>query len=275
MERNRSVLEVLKFLEVKDILTITSYVSQHWLRLSNSDEVWNQYCEVEGISAEDMQSCGNCSKFAYETLADLHLHTTVLAVSGQLKLFDCKVRHFLLTRPIKIPTNCSAVMVRNDIVFFTGGRDAYNRAFLYDFTKDMTEEYPNTLDNRRYHGSARIHRTVYLFGGDCGRCISAEKCSLLRKIWTWLPPMPLPHNAFTPCVRQKSIYLCGGSVSFSHVFHTATDTYEDLPFKLPDNCWCVAIFVQEDLVVESQYCRSKWNGTEGLNNYNVGRNVIP
>ncbi|MBV5280554.1 MAG: hypothetical protein J0651_04765, partial [Actinobacteria bacterium] len=87
-------------------------------------------------------------------------------------------------------------MVRNDRVFFTGGPPTCKRAFLYDFTKDTTEEYPDTLDHRRYHGSARILRTVYLFGGDHGRCQSAEKCALSRKEWTWLPPMPSTHNAF-------------------------------------------------------------------------------
>lgn len=170
MEPNRCVLEVLKYLDPKDVLSSASTVSQQWLKLSNSAEIWDQFCESEGFTAEEMEAHANSPKLVYRKYSNLQIYHTVILTQGQLQLFDCKKKRALLTRAIEVSTTCSAVMLRNDRVFFTGGKDEYQLAFLYDFTKDQIEEYPNTFDRRRYHGSVHYHSRVYLFGGDYQGC---------------------------------------------------------------------------------------------------------
>ncbi|MBV5280556.1 MAG: hypothetical protein J0651_04775, partial [Actinobacteria bacterium] len=179
-------------------------------------------------------------------------------------------REFVQSRPMQVPPTSSAVLVRNDQVFFTGA-ETYRRAFLYDFTLNSTKEYPSTLTRRTYHGSACIHGTVYLFGGDRGLGNTGEKCFLSKEEWTWLPSMPTRRSGFTPCVRQMSVFLCGGNTALSHVFHIDTELYEELPFTLPVATWCVAIWVLQDLVIENRQYRVKWNKTEGVKRYAGGR----
>jgi len=154
-------------------------------------------------------------------------------------------------------------MVRNDQVFFTG-EEGPHRAFLYNFTGNHTEEFPNTLACRELHGSAYIHRTVYLFGGPG---ITAERCFLPSKSWTWRLAMPIQRSGFTPCTSQRRVSLCGGSAPLSHVFHINTEGYQQLPFTLPVGSRCIATMVQGNLIVEMQQYRAMWNGTEGLRMY--------
>jgi len=63
------VLEVLKCLEAGEVLHSTACVSQ-WLRLSNSEEIWHFYCESDSITAEDIASCSNSPKAAYQKYTD-------------------------------------------------------------------------------------------------------------------------------------------------------------------------------------------------------------
>lgn len=275
MERVRCMLEVLKFLEAKDILSNTSTVSQHWQRLSSSSEIWSNFCEAEGITENDMVAYAHAPKLAYRELSSLKVRNTVIVAQGQLKLFDCRTRQSVFTRTTRVSETCSAVMIRNDRVFFTGGQDTEQRAFLYDFPKDQIEEYPNTLDRRRYHGSAYFCSRIYLFGGDFQSSKTAEKCSFHHKRWAKLPQMPVKRSAFTPCIQKRCIYLCGGHVSTSHVFHIDRETYKALPFKLPAGLWCVSSFVGDDLILENSQYRSKWNSKEGLTSVDVGRRIIP
>jgi len=275
MELNRCVLEVLKWLEVQDLLRNTSCVSRQWLRLSDSSEVWHSQCESSDITEPDIVLCASTPKLAYKELANQSIHNLVIVTTDELKLFDCRKHESVLSRTVKVSSTCSAVMVRNHQVFFTGGQDTRNSAFLYDFKRDQTQDYPNMLDSRRYHGSAIIQKQVFLFGGDFSHCQTAEKCSLRQKVWTWLPPLPLQRSAFTPCVQKRSIYLCGGNVSLSHVFHIDEETYTELPFTLLTSSWCIATWVQEDLVLENRQYRSKWRTGEELSNFDVGRQLIP
>lgn len=197
MEVNRCVLEVLKYLEVKDILSKTSSVSQQWQRLSNSTEIWHFFCESEAITVHEISAWTNEPKIAYKELRSVPIYSTVMATHGDLKLFDCRSRQYVLTAMVKISAACSAIMIKNDRVFFTGGEDTDQRAFLYDFTKSQMEQYPNTRDCRRNHGSAYFRGRVYLFGGDCAKCQTAEMCVLCRKAWIWLSPLPVKRSAFT------------------------------------------------------------------------------
>lgn len=267
------MLEVLKFVEVKDVLTHTSCVSLQWLRLSDSDELWHSYCDLEGISAFDIANYANCPKQTYKNIPNLQIYNLVVKGEELLKLFNCRTCEFLLVRPMQISPSSSVVMVRNHQIFSTGGQQTPKLAFLYDFNKNITEKYPDTLDPKRYHGSARIHRTVYIFGGDFSLGNAAAKCFLPQKRWTKLPSMPIRRSAFTPCVRKKCIYLCGGNVSISHVFHADTEAYTELPFALPIGTWCASTWVHDDLVIENQRYRVKWNETEGLKWWDVGRDL--
>jgi len=54
-----------------------------------------------------------------------------------------------------------------------------------------------------------------------------------------------------------------------HVFHTRKKTYTELPITLPDIRWCVASFVQDDLILETGYTRLRWRPGEELQTYTV------
>lgn len=275
MELNRCVLEVLKCLEVRDLLRGTSCVCQQWLRLSNSSEVWHLHCEDSCITEQDVAYYASSLKLAYKELGNQRMHNLVIVTQGQLRLFDCRVHKSVFTRTVKVSITSSAVMVRNHQAFFTGGQGAPNLAFLYDFNLNQVQEYPNMLDGRRYHGSAIVLNQVYLFGGDLGNCQTAEKCSLRHKVWTWLPPVPVHRSAFTPCVQRRDIYLCGGNVSVSHVYHIDEETYAELPFLLPTNSWCIATWVQGDLILENRQYRTQWKPGKSLNSFDAGRVLVP
>lgn len=212
---------------------------------------------------------------AYKELSTIKVHNTVIVANGQLNLFNCKTRLSVSTRITQVSDTSSAVMIRNDKVFFTGGYQTEHRAFLCDFTKDEIEEYPNTLDRRRYHGSAYYFNRVFLFGGDIQTGKTAEKCTFTSKTWTWLLPMPTNRSAFTPCIHMQGIYLCGGNVSICHLFHIHTETYDTLQCTLPVNTWCIATFVGEDLIMENGKYRVKWNIKEGQRDYEGNRRFIP
>lgn len=233
------MLEVLKFLEAIEVLKSTSSVSAQWLHLSNSQEKRNLLCEWDGITAEDISTFAQSPKLAYEKLSDVQIHNLAVVTKQQLKLYDCRMHQFVYIRHMQVEYACSVVMATNEKIFYT----ANHRAFLYDFAADKIEEYPNTLERREYHGSARFRSRVYLFGGNSAKCQTAEKCSLTEKVWTLLSPMPIRHSGFTPCVHHRCIYLCGGNVAVSHLFHIDTEEYEKLPFVLPTDSWCVVTFV--------------------------------
>ena len=258
---------MLKCLAAQDLLRSTSCVSQQWLRLSNSHEVWNSLCDSVFISPADLASCQHSPKLAYQRFRDAEIFNLVLGNGERLKLFDCRTQKTSVEISCSFSTEGSAVMLRDNEVFLTGNGEKNKEAFLVNFSTSLITNYPDSLDNRRYHGSAHIQSTVFLFGGDCENCFSAEKCNLPAKEWSWLPAMPVKRSAFTPCVRKRSIYLCGGNVSVCHVFHSISSTYEELPLTLPGKGWCVATFVDPDLVLENAKYRSKWRSGEQLQTF--------
>ena len=267
MESNRCVLEVLGFLAAQDILRSTSCVSQHWLRLSNSHEIWNSLCDSAHISFTDFASYQHSPKLAFEQLRDVEIFNLVVGNEQLLKLFDCRTHKALAQIACSVSKICSAAMVRDDEVFITGNGKKHNQSLLVHFGTSQITTYPDSLDKRRYHASVHLSRTVFLFGGDLQSHKSAEKCRLSNKEWSWLPPMPVPRSAFTPCVKERCIYLCGGNVLASHVYDTRTNTYKELPFTLPLSSWCVATFVGQDLILENGRNRSSWRPGEKLQTF--------
>jgi len=276
MESNRSVLEVLGFLAALEILRCTSCVSQHWLRLSNSHEIWRSLCDSANISSADIASCQLSPKLAYKQLRDVEIFNLVIGTNCMLKLFDCRTHETLAQISCAIQTTGSAVMVRDNEAFITGNGKSHKQALLVHFGTAQVTEYPDSLNERKYHASVCLFRTVFLFGGDISDGKSAEKCSLSNKEWSRLPPMPVKRSAFTPCVRKRCIYLCGGNADVCHVFDTRTNVYEELPFRLPGSSWCVATFVGQDLVLENGRYRSKWRPGEEIQTFtSAGRSITP
>ena len=274
MEGNRSILETLKFLSASDILLHTSLVSQHWHRLSQTSEIWHYFCDSESITSEEIACYNHNPKLAYADLINVTILKQVILSGGGISLFDCKTRKVEMTsRSLKVNSTCSAVMIRNTQVMFTGGQDEYNRAVLYDFALNLHDDFPELLNPRRYHASVHIRRTVYVFGGDCSNGNTAEKCSLPLRTWKHLPSMPRQRSAFSPCTHKDLIYLCGGNVPASETFHIKTERYESLPFQLPVGSWCVASFLDDNLILENQQYRSVWNPVEGLRTNKVQRGL--
>jgi len=276
MESNRSVLEVLGFLAALDILRCTSCVSQHWLRLSNSHEIWRSLCDSANISSADITSCQLSPKLAYKQLRDVEIFNLVTRRRKRLRLFDCRSRKLLSKISYPICDFSSAVLLSDLEAFIIGSSRNHKQALLVHFGTAQVTKYLDSLNERQYHASVRLFRTVFLFGGDISDGQSAEKCSLSEKKWSRLPPMPVKRIAFTPCVRERCIYLCGGNVDVCHVFDTRTNVYEELPFRLPGSSWCIATFVGQDLVLENNCYRSKWRpGEEILTFTSAGRSITP
>lgn len=276
METNRSVLEVLKFLDAKDILLHTSHTSQHWSHLSNSLEIWHFFCESLNISPSDILSFQSNPKLAYRELAYKPIFNLAIRKDeGQISLYDCTKERTIVTINCGIGSTGSAVMITDTQLIFTGGGKSHKKTCLVTFQPEGVIDYPEMLDARRYHGSAFVCRTVYVFGGDIEKCHSAEKFPLSSKAWTWLPEMSVQRSAFTPCVHKLSIYLCGGNVPECHLFDCRREVYTQLPLSLPSNTWCVASYVEGELIVECGENRIVWREGELASIFKAARCLIP
>ena len=273
MDRNRNLIEVLKFAHPKDVLSSTSIVSCQWLKVSDLAELWTSFCELSIVFPSGTDPHCHPKQTFKDSMSNSHPFLVVWSAS-RLLLYNCAEERECSSVSVHIERTCAATMLGRNKVFICGGDDKMHACKVIEFRTSQVINYPPMQFPRRYHGAACIGVFVYVFGGDKSGS-TAEKCHLKNKCWTNLPQMPCSRSAFTPCVFQSLIYLCGGNTSLCHSFDIVSETYQTL-LLATHSSWCVTSIVQNELVLEAGPARIFWNRETGeLARKELGRNLVP
>lgn len=238
MQRNRTVLEVLKWTDAVTILQTASLVCQLWYSVTSLDELWTSF--LEGASTEDLQSLPRAQD-RYRVLADLqHTPRLVSRPHPHLQVFNCRTHLFEQTLPFPSHLfNNSAAAVLQPHLFLCGKRRS---ARVSLFTGALVQ-LSDMLASRKYHSAIALHASVYAFGGRNLR--SAER--YMGNEWTALPDMNEERSYFNACSEGARIYLCGGFTKHSEVFDSGSGIYTLLSFTLLSH-WSTSFFNGDVLV---------------------------
>ena len=250
MESVRAVLEVLKLSSAVDLLHHLSCVCSHWHKLSTYSEVWQTYCEIEGINVHDWPD-----KSARDTYRlGGYLATTLVYVRDYtIKLISVKglpsssaIKKFTLkTESGRSDDNGYCLISRLRVIRFgvqhsTIVQDINLKTGEISLLPPMSETriYPGVL---RYQGDL-----IYLFGGRTRVC---EKFHLQAKQWERLAgEMTEPLEALMPALHGTKVYLAGHTTV--EVCQLLGETFTQLPFSLPKDWWYTFCLVdREELVV--------------------------
>lgn len=238
MQRNRTVLEVLKWAEAVTILQTASLVCQLWHSVASSEELWTSL--LESVPTEDLQPLP--SQDRYRVLADLqHTPRLVSRTHPHLQVFNCRTRSFeqTLSFPSHLFNNSAAAVLQPHLFLCGKGRSA--RVSL--FTGALVQ-LSDMLTSRKYHSAIAMQASVYVFGG---RNLRSAERYIDNKEWTALPDMHAERSYFNACSKETRIYLCGGFTKHSEVFDTVSGAYTVLPFTLPHH-WSTSFFNGDVLV---------------------------
>lgn len=249
MAAYRSVLEVLKFSQDRDILRHQGQVSGLWHTASVCDELWDSYstllnfpsrlygesglkayirglreCSVMGLVSDTEISIVNCWERTREVIGVVEprygkRHATWVFVSPA---------SFVASGGMAYSCGCRK-----------NNRAACNLADLFDC--EGRKALSRIITGRYDHRGVAVKGVVYIFGGSqkriSGPIASSESLDLTDIEAEWRPVPDLPYPQLQPCICStlSHIYLCLQTENTQVLFQydVASERYSALNISLP------------------------------------------
>jgi len=246
-------LEVLRFLEARDLLLGVGLVDSHWHESSGAEEVWRALLAADFDEVPEVaNSCKYQQVWRSRSFA-IQMNRPWLSV---YRLPSMRILCSILMEHMSDEGSgsmSSICYLRSGALFISGGRDAH-RSFKQTFQLMPQESdllpLPDMHMARYAHGTIQVEKDVYCFGGSSeplvGHAIrDAEKYSLETGTWTCLPTMHSNRMLFCPAQLHNKIYIIGGCWTHnSEIFDVQSSSFESLQLSSPFGtypCCTVAI----------------------------------
>lgn len=246
-------LEVLRFLEARDLLLGIGVADTHWHESSEAEEVWRALLDAD---------FGEVSEAANSWQYQQVWRSRCFAIQMNrpwLRVYRLPAMTLLHSIPMEYMSDegsgsmSSICYSRSGSLFLSGGRDV-NRSFKHAFQLKPQEGALIPLHDmhmaRYAHGTIQVENNVYCFGGSgdplVGHAIrDAEKYSLETGNWTCLPAMHSNRMLFCPAQLHNKVYIIGGCwTCSSEIFDVQSSSFELLEFSSPfgtSPCCTIAI----------------------------------
>ena len=248
----RSIVEVLKFAEPKEVLTAASETCAVWLKAANSNELWWDFCDLYGVMpCTDQDS----SKTTFR-VGDFDLKVSELPLVRpdsitRFSIPDLQKTHILLSTPVTVNQFTAYCYLSLKRLLICGGGDPIgNNAYSIDLDSGLVTTLANMKLARRSHAAYKYRSSVYVFGGKLQQELaSIEKYSIREERWTLLPNYLIEAmEAFVPARYRDNIYLVGAV--YIEVFNLHTETCTRFPLSLPQVWYyCLPFITNEGEIV--------------------------
>jgi len=265
MDTFRSVLEVCKMLDVRDVLRSAGLVCVLWTKVEQTTELWDELlrvlCSPDPPYYPSTVSAKQACRLKLQSRGRLAVFR-----ENEVVLFDCKAevwRRFPL-QSLAPAVHCTSVYLPTGHLLCCGGLEivlkdtrglelsAAATAFLLNIDGGSVRRTGNLLTGRHSQGMVCYVGTVYVFGGVNTHTLrKAEEYHIATKRWRSLPSMNNSRHLFNPCARLDHIYLCGGvDCDSMEIFSIRERRYTVIDIVLPvTRCWqCASVLVQDELV---------------------------
>ena len=241
MDSYRVLIEVLKWLGPRDLLSSTGEVSSRWREVSDSRELWQDLLPV----AVDLGD--TCPKQYYAA----HFTKSVYVVSDNSLKRYYVVAKIWVEKPLSrsIETDWHAAMtlaLPHTLFLLTMSR----REDTFSInTHTGTVRVLGTLSpHRQGVGLISVSGVVYAFGGV--DTLQANKHDLKGLLWGRIDGATVKRSYFNPCLKGEMVYLVGGSreEAQGEKYNVHTGTFSLMPLKL-DLDTCAALIHNGDLIL--------------------------
>lgn len=260
MGSRRAVLEVLKLCNPSDLLLHLSSVCNQWHQLSTNSEVWQAYCEYEGIDLRNWQEVSaqeayRLGRFPYSTtLVYVQNSTVKLVAVPDLPSRTAISMYKLSTQSGPTDENGYCLVSYKRLIRF--GVNKSTDVQNIDLSTGIITPLPSMSVPRHYPGVLRYSpRLIYLFGGRTQVC---EKFHIQSKQWeSTKEAMIEPLEALMPALYGFQVFLAGHTTV--EVFQIHTEIFRQLPFPLPTDWWYTICLIDKDeLVVVQKNVVGRW-----------------
>lgn len=231
----RSVVEVLRCAEAREVLKTASEVGALWRKAANSDDLWRHFCTLCGI----LPCEGPISDKVAFREGSLSLKVSELPLVRPKSILRFSIPDFEETR-VRLSTPVVAdcftaycYLSLKRLLICGGGSPIVDNAYSIDLDSGVVTELAKMKLAKRSHAAYKYCGFVYVFGGFQGRELdSIEKYSISGDFWELLPGhLEFPMEGFVPARYRDNIYLVGAY--HIEVFNTHTETCTLFPLSLP------------------------------------------
>lgn len=213
MNRERSVLEVMKWASYWDLCENANFVCRFWSKMAENEELWEEICEICGFSTNNSAKTSQKSRF----LSHLSHFPNYFIEKISIK---CIKAVWEPTQPLQIPTNFShfsRITAYPPYLIVTGSNSSLSHQIaLINYTTGSVF-WLNNLQNPRFrHGCVHFNGKIYLFGG-----VSTINNALLDSIealniensatkWVFLPSLCVKTADFIHFRLDYRVFVMGG-----------------------------------------------------------------
>ena len=249
MATYRSLLEVLKFSQHRDILRHQGQVSGLWHTASVCDELWDSYSILLNLPSRLQGESG--LKGYIRGLRECSVMG--LVSDTEISIVNCweRTRKVIgVVDPRYGKRQATWVFVNSASFVASGGmasgcsccKNRYTACNLADlFDTEGRKALPPMITGRCNHRGVAVKGVVYLFGGSPKRIsdpIASSECFNLTHIEAgWRPIPDLPYPQLQPCICStlSHIYLCLQTQNAQVLFQyeIASERYSALHLSLP------------------------------------------
>lgn len=226
--RRRVMLEVMKWLQPRDVLLTAEEVCKEWQRLAYEEELWSGYLPVE------MRVQGQVSREVYRF--DLY-RPNYIPFLVESRVYRIKPSAWTAELVISDPRLCfkdgtRLFFLHNNDLLISGGWQVSNN-FLLSNRLGTIEPFIDFPTDKSHHGLAEVAKVVYCFGGNSSGVGGPQATLVLRNQWNYTSDMKHERVNFSPVAVGSLVFLAGGLHASIEIYDTLSDSFEDLDIVLP------------------------------------------
>ena len=249
MERRRSVLEVMKWVGVQDLLSSVAQVSLLWHELTTCSELWHGL--YEDCFHRPCDSHTPQTSFLTDYLQTFSLLFIRNSTATVISIPKFPSPDSFLTISLNFdfgPLDKNAYCLLPGFKALHFGIEKQKNTHLMDFRSGEVTEIAPMYESHLYPGQIHYHHYIYLFGTDTN---TAEKLHIPSLHWTLIEDkMKTRHEgyAITASLHGKQVYLV------DHVdierFDMESERFSGALQVKPPESWCYSLgMVYEDCLI--------------------------
>ena len=250
-------IEVLRFLEARDLLLGIGLVDVLWHQAAEDVEVWSALLAADFGAGPKAASRLKYARYTHSHCYAVHFTEQSLRLyrlPSMTQYHSIPVHHQLYKAAASMPAIC---YLKSASLLFSGGRlcnESYNTVLELQATDGTFVLRPSMLERRYGHGTIQSSGAVFCFGGGTDPLVghaanTAEQFSLATSSWRGLPHMLSHRMLFSPAKRHKKIYLLGGCWTRNcELFDVENERFEALAVSIPfKSAPCCSISIENEL----------------------------
>ena len=226
--RRRVWLEVMKWLQPREVLLMVERVCKEWRKLGCEEELWSEYIPAE------LRTQGQMSRevYRYDLYRPSYIPFPVESSIYRIQPAAWTAELILTDSRLDYKDGTRLFFLHNNDLLISGGWQLSNNFLLSNRLRTLAPftEFPT---DKSHHGLAEVSGVVYCFGGNSTEIGGAWTTLAHTDQWNYKSDMKVARVNFSPVAVNKLVFLTGGGHPSIEVYDTLQDSVEDLNISLP------------------------------------------